>query len=193
MASPEAGSRIWAPPVAGGVRMSGLPMNMRRPSGKGTIVSSVASKLGVLLVSCSVSGYTEMRVLQVVHIHIKEWDIFETAIDGILKVHLGSPVDTLVIFNQRGGASGGEQGGIAEGFSERISALDGMDVARCFAGSNDWVHAAFDEGTFAVEMIDSKGTRVFGDGRGGERDKHGSGREEHLGGDGDRWLVVVGR
>ena len=159
---PEAGSRIWAPPVEGGVRRSTLPTNMRRPCGKATISSSVASKLGSeMSVLCSVSGKLIVGILQVIYIHIKQWNIFELARDRVLEVHLRSPVNALVISDQRRRASGGHQSGIAQGLGECISALDGMCVARGLARSDDWIHPTFDKGTFAIEVIDGECASVL--------------------------------
>jgi hypothetical protein len=96
---PSAGSRICAPPVAGGVRSSVLPLNIRRPCGKATIGSSVASKLAIWLTEKLPEKQRGTGFSQVVDIHVEQWYVFEGAVDWVLKVHLWSPVDTLVIFN----------------------------------------------------------------------------------------------
>ena len=75
-----------------------------------------------------------------------------------MEIQSWGPVVTLVILDAGRGASGLESLVVGHAQSERITTLDGVNMAGHNTRIDNGVHAAHDKRTLAIEMIDGEGT-----------------------------------
>jgi len=98
--------------------------------------------------------------LQIVDVHVEHLYILQSPILG-LEVQLRGPVVAEVVLDEGRGTRGfGEELVVGHGEAKCVTTLDGVDVGRSPAWTNNGVHAALDQRTLSIEMVDSKGTLV---------------------------------
>jgi len=98
--------------------------------------------------------------LQVVDVHVEHLYVFEGTILRP-EVQLWGPVVAKVVLNEGRGASGlCEKLVIGHGEAKCITTLNGVDVGRSSAWTDDGIHAALDKRTLSIETVDSEGSLV---------------------------------